>query len=261
MLSSYRLLIYGVLLFVMTGCKKQLSVHEKLQGHWHVSNDHYNVSIDIEDSVVIFNKYSLVSFAPPEKFDLYDSIKVPVLPFYCGCGSAILPVVKEFQIKGDSLICTDETLDDCYAFTPLKFVRGNLKICKRDHAIVDSYGVIKLENISNATSRIHDLDSLRLNYHVVTLQVAFAHKEYGDGPKILGFDSFLELEDIPKLAEEESKKWNKPLVFCLAVDKSIPSAFADSLMHAIPKKKVHSVFTLASFDNGNKLGYQKVSAW
>lgn len=258
--SSFRLLIYGVLLVVMTGCKKQLSVHEKLQGHWHVSNDHYNVSLDIEDSVVIFNKYSLVSSRSAEKFDLYDSSKVPALPFYCGCGSAILPVVKEFQIIGDSLICTDETLDFCYAYTPLKFVRGDLKICKRDHVFAGHAEYLVLEHFPDKEKVANTLNEIAQQYLTTSLLIAYAvdTTQFGSKPKILAGDIFVELVDVKRYINERVQTAQEPVNVALIIDQRVPRSFVNQVMDEIHKTNFNEIYQLVEYDNGSKLGYELI---
>lgn len=258
--SSFRLLIYGVLLVGLTSCKKQLSVHEKLQGHWHVSNDHYNVSLDIEDSVVIFNKYSLVSSAPPEKFDLYDSSKVPVLPFLCGCGSAILPVVKEFQIKGDSLICTDEALVSCYHPSPIKFVCGDLKTCKRDHAFVGYLEYLELDHFPERKKVANTLNKITRQYLTTSLLIAYADDttQFGSKPKILAGDIFVELVDVKRYINEWVQTAQEPVNVALIIDQRVPRSFVNQVMDEIHKTNFNEIYQLVEYDNGSKLGYELI---
>lgn len=258
--SSFRVLIYGVLLVGMTSCKKQLSVHEKLQGHWHVSDENYNVSLDIEDSVVIFNKYSLVSFAPPEKFDLYDSTKAPVLPFYCGCGSSILPVVNEFQIKGDSLICTDETLDFCYAYTPLKFVRGDLKTCKRDHAFVGYLEYLELVHFPVRKKAANTLNEIAQQYFTASLLIAYAvdSTQFGSKPKILAGDAFIEMAEVKRYIDERVQTAQEPVNVALIIDQRVPRSFLNEVMDEIHKTNFNEIYHLVEYDDGSKLGYELI---
>lgn len=113
-------------LLLLITCTSKRDIVSRLQGHWHtVGNDHYNSTLDISDSVVVFNKYTLVSYS--EEFSLFDSVgRNPVLPFYCGCGSAILPVFSKFKLKEDYLIYDDEELADCYPCHLLKVIQTNV---------------------------------------------------------------------------------------------------------------------------------------
>jgi hypothetical protein len=221
-------------------------------------NDNYDFTLDIDDSLVKLNQYSLIE--PYESFPLLDSIsKLPALPIPCGCGGAVLPAVDKFQIRGDTLIYDDSIANDCYAFIPIKLIKANPANCKWKHAITRHE--VSLMNFDSAKSKIVDLDSLRKTSTIVNILIGYTiYEEFGDLPKIQAADTFIEPSDTPRLISEVKDRYKgvKPIVVCLAIDSSVPESYSKKLFEAIPKDEVNAIYQMVTYDRGTKWGYEKI---
>jgi hypothetical protein len=242
--------------------KRESKTINPLEGHWHNIDDRYDLTMDIDDSLVVLNKYSLFEY--PETFPLFDSVNhKPSLPIPCGCGSAVLPVIDKFQIVGDTLIYDNKMAEECYAFTPFQFIRCNIKNCNWTQHYFPGQEV-SLENFDSMKSMTIDLDSLRRNSVIINIAVGYPKsEEFGNEPKIQEMGVFIELEDISKVIAERKSlyledKITPPTVVCLVMDTSIPRDYAEMVINAIPKNEVSEVLHLVSFENGKKLGFERL---
>ncbi|MFM8851297.1 MAG: hypothetical protein ACKOE5_12990 [Cytophagales bacterium] len=248
-------LMFAILLLAFA-CDKKQSTVSKLQGHWHiVSNDHYNSTLDISDSTVVFDKYTLVSYS--EEFGFFDSTsQSPVLPFYCGCGSAILPVFSKFKLRQDSLIYDDDELAECYAFGPLLFIRSDPKKCFQQHTFSGGFWHVKLDKFQPASGDLISYDSSIRNHQPCHVGIGYPKfLEDGVEPKVQAHDVFIEKNEIPKLLNE-IKSLGQPIALYFIIDSSVPSAYIHSVMAEFKKEKdkIQAVYQLV--EANGQLGYQ-----
>jgi hypothetical protein len=255
---------FFIVFFFVKCIKKENKSINPLVGHWHNRNDIYDLTLDIDDSFAILNKFSLLEY--PEIFPLYDSVHHrPSLPIPCGCGSAVLPVVDKFQIIGDTLIYDNEIAEECYAYTPFKFIRCNIENCKWADALPRQY--VSLKKFDEVRSKIVDLDSLRSKSIIINIAVGYPKsEEFRHEPKIQSMDLFIEPTDIPRLIAEEKSFYRqskiiRPMVVCLVVDNSVPKDYLNCVMASISKKEVSEVLHLVTIGNGNRLGFEKLVDW
>lgn len=243
-------------LFISTTCTNRQNIAAQLKGHWHIENEHYNSTLDIDDSVATFNKYSLLSF--PERFNLFDSAShQPVLPFNCGCGGGVYPEFSKFQIKGDTLIFDEEDLDICYVFSPLKFIRGNPVACYKSHYFSGETKILQLNRFPDASEKVVNYDSLINKYNVSHVKVGFStYPEDGVNPKIQVHDVFIEKQTIQKFIEEELFYYES-IAICFVIDDSVPKEFIKSILPEFRNKRIEGIYHLVSYD-GTKLGYQQM---
>jgi hypothetical protein len=243
-------------LLLSTACSNNQRTVSKLQGHWHtVGNDHYNSTLDISDSIVVFDKYTLVSYS--EEFSLFDSVgRNPVLPFYCGCGSAILPVFSKFELREDSLIYDKEELTDCLRFSPLVFVKSNPRSCIQQHIFSGFSWHIRLAKFQQASGNLVDYNSSIQNYHPCHIGIGYPRfLEDGVEPKIQVFDVFIEKNEIPKLINEINTL-GKPVAIYFIIDSSVPNAYTQSVISEFKKEKdkIQAVYQLV--ESNGQLVYQ-----
>lgn len=251
-----------VIIQLFSYCENQnrQSFHEKVQGHWHMKSP-YHFTLDVEDSIVKFNKYSFSDYS--DDFFLYDSVDgVPVFPVPCGCGGGVYPLVRKFQLTNDSLIYADSIVVECSAYSPIKFVKSDPKQCKWSHVFADWSGNVRLENFPASTSAIGRLDTLDRKNAVAAIAVGFPleYEQFGDDPVILAHDVFIASSDLPLFLEKEHERDGRgyPLVVCLIVDKSVPAGFVEAVIAAIPEKSVDKIFQVVSSTGEIKIGYQRI---
>lgn len=259
-----KLQIYLLPLYVITigiqSCSQQ-STFKKLQGHWHM-DEPYSLTLDIEDSVVILNKYSLIDY--PEEFPLLDSVDHAIsLPVPCGCGGSTLPVMRKFQLRRDTLIYDEKISEECYAFTPIKFAKNNPSQCRWKHAITGRNPILNFTSFPKVTSTmVINLDSLRSVSPIASILVGFPieKEQFGVNPKIQAYDVFIEPKEIPLFIEQQKNMYGEdmPLSVCLVIDNSVPQTFIDEVINAIPTEKVSNIFRLVSFEDENKFGYERM---
>lgn len=243
-------------LLLSTACINKQPAVPKLQGHWHtVGNDHYNSTLDITDSTVVFDKYTLVSYS--EEFSLFDSAeRNPVLPFYCGCGSDILPVFTKFKLRGDSLIYDKEELANCSSYSPLVFVRSDPNSCIKQHAFSGHSWHIKLNKFHLASSKLVSYDSSIRNHFPCHIGVGYPkYIEDGAEPRIQAFDVFIEKNEIPKLINE-IKSFEQPVALYFIIDSRVPNAYVQNVINEFKKEKdnIQAVYQLV--ESNGLLGYQ-----
>ena len=233
---------------------------DTLQGHWHMDSP-YRMTLDISNSVVEVNKYSL--FETPERFQLFDSATNDILlPIPCGCGGATLSAVEKFSFRSDTLIYDDEIVERCYAFRPMKFVRGDLETCQWKHTIQGNSINVKLSAFPICTSSLVDLDSLRRTSIVSYINIGIPERVdmFGLRPKIQVNDVFVEPTGIKQFIDsEKSRGRNRPLVLCLNIDNAVTRTFLEEVLASIPKDSVEAFYRLVTVQPKKKIyGYQKM---
>jgi hypothetical protein len=256
-LIGLSLLIVSTLL----SCRRtKQNTFDMLQGHWHMDSP-YRMTLDISGSTVEVNKHSL--FETPEQFQLFDSATNDImLPIPCGCGGMTLPRVDKFSFRSDTLIYDDEIVALCYAYTPMKFVRGNLEACQWKHTIQGNSINVKLSAFPICTSSPVNLDSLRRTSLVSYINIGVPeHIEmFGRRPKIQVNDVFVEPTEIQQFIDSEKNRGgNLPLVLCLNVDNDVSRTFLETVLAAIPNDSVAAFYRLVTVQPEKKIyGYQKM---
>lgn len=243
-------------LLLLITCTSKRDIVSRLQGHWHtVGNDYYDSTLDINDSVVVFNKYTLVSYS--EEFSLFDSVgRNPVLPFYCGCGSAILPVFSKFKLKEDYLTYDDEELTDCSAFSPLSFVKSDPNKCFQRHAFSGYSWRLKLDEFLPRSGNFVSYDTTIRNHQICHIGIGYPkYSEDGTKPRIQAFDVLIDKKEIPKLINEV-KSFGQPVALYFIIDSSVPIDYVKSVINEFKKEKhkIQAVYQLV--ESNGQLGYQ-----
>ena len=233
---------------------------DKLQGHWHMDSP-YKMTLDINRSNVEMNKYSL--FETPEQFPLFDSATHDiVLPIPCGCGGGKFAYVNKFSFRSDMLIYNKRIAEKCYAFTPMKFIRGDLKTCKWKHTIQSNDVNVKLTAFPIRTSSVVDLDSLRSTSLVSYINIGIPERVemFGFHPKIQVNGAYVEPRGILQfIRSEKSRAEMTPLVLCLNVDNAVPDILLEEVISLIPQDSVAAIYRLVTLQGQEKkYGYQKI---
>lgn len=258
------LTLTGLLLLIVStflSCSQtRQNTFDRLQGHWHMDSP-YRMTLDISSSTVEVNKYSL--FETPEKFQLFDSATNDImLPIPCGCGGATLSVVDKFSFRSDTLIFDDKIVESCYAYTPMKFVRGNLEVCQSKHTIQGNDINVKLSKFPICTSSLVNLDSLRKTSLVSYINIGIPERTdmFGLQPKIQVNGVFVEPTGIKQFIDfEKGRGGNLPLVLCLNVDNDVSPTFLEEVLAAIPNDSVAAFYRLVTVQSEKKIyGYQKM---
>lgn len=258
-------LLWGIVLFVLflqQGCQLSDDAHlQKLKGHWHMEHP-YNLTLDISDSIVVVNQYSLTG--DHYQFPLRDSKDRSIsLPIPCGCGESLLPAIKKIKFNKDTLIYDDEkAIEDCYAFSPVKFVKSDIDKCKWSHALGWKSELINVSNFPKANSNLINGDSLRREKAIITLLIGYAveQEQYGVNPKILARHTFIDITEIPFFLENERTMYDTtiPLMLFLAIDTSVPEDFVKDVINAIPNDKINAIFQMVWASDETTLGYQQI---
>lgn len=243
---------------VLSACDNQQRTIEELKGHWHpVQTPHYSYTMDINDSVVTLNQYSLIEHS--SSFSLFDSVDhATVLPVPCGCGDSMLPIYK-FEIINDTLIYDEETLDVCYAFKPLKFVKGNPESCRWTHALSGNTSPLALRTFPMQTSSFVAFDSVRRSSVIVLVGVPENTEEWGAAPRVQVNDIFVVPEEIPRLINQIEGVSSLPVSVCLIIDTTVPTTFINELKKQIPDRLATHTFRLVSSSDG-RLGYETMES-
>jgi hypothetical protein len=250
--------LFFIAWLVLSACDSQQRTIEELKGHWHpVHAPHYSYTLDINDSVVTLNQYSLIEHS--SSFSLFDSVDhATVLPVPCGCGDSTLPAIRKFEIINDTLIYDEKTLDACYAFKPLKFVKGNPESCQWTHALSGNTSPLALRTFPMQTSSFVAFDSVRRNSVIVPLLVGIPEntEEWGAAPRVQVNDIFAAPKEIPGLINQIEIASSLPVSVCLVIDTTVPTTFINELKKQIPDRLAAHTFRLVSSSDG-RLGYEK----
>lgn len=240
-------------------CRQQKqSTLDKLQGHWHMDSP-YRMTLDINNSSVEMNKYSLVE--TPRRFPLFDSVTNDIL-LPIPCGNTTLPSAIKFSFRADTLIYDDEIVERCSAYGPMKFVRGAIEMCRWKHTFQGRSINVKLVAFPIRTSSVVDLDSLRRTSLVSYINIGIPERVdmFGLRPKIQVSDVFVEPPGIKQFILSE--KWRadgKPLVLCLNVDNAVSELLLEEVISSIPKDSVAAIYRLVTLPTEeDKYGYQKM---
>jgi hypothetical protein len=233
---------------------------DKLQGHWHMDSP-YQMTLDINHTSVEVNKYSL--FETPEQFSLFDSAAHDiVLPVPCGCGGGKFPYVNKFSFRSDMLIYNNKIVKNCYAYSPMRFVRGDLKTCKQKHTIQGNDINVKLSAFPIRSSYVVDLDSLRRTSLVSYISIGLPTNVdmFGSSPKIQVNDVYIEPRDIQLFISSEKARYpNEPHVFCLNVDNAVSDILLEEVISVIRQNSVAAIYRLVTLPpEEKKYGYQKI---
>lgn len=244
---SFEKILIGLLTFISISCLPDQS--ERLKGHWHAIPDQYNyLTLDIEDTVTITDKYSLCGYHYFE-YNRKNKNGKEILP------SSIYKSSGTFEVTGDTLIVQDSSIAFIY-------IRKKINECIMEDRYRDCYVKTSLLPYSPSI----DWKISYTSFCSADLFIGFPNAETKSGSQlrntfpdsvVIGYQSVLiSLNDFPRFYQEVKDMCfndNRPLNMNLHIDNDVPESFVRKIESLTPQEfLIHRVVISETGDIGLK---------
>jgi hypothetical protein len=243
---------------LFTSCDTTEETFQRLQGHWHSVKYPFRITMDVEDSLVYLDRYSLT--CRQSSGVLFDSTGALALPGICGCGLPAEPVWQDFYFDGDTLIyLTKDLVNICITVDTIKLIKSDPKSCKWRHYSSNEELVVATPYA--LSTKIENVELVRNTLATAILFIGHPKRtEMGINPKIQVRDVFITLKDIPTFISRShtANDTNEVLSVILAADSTVKKSYMDSVISVIPKSDSIRIFRLVRARESDELGLEEI---